>query len=116
MPFEENIKQWVLVDNTIKKLQTQMKQLKEQRSVISEVINEYIETNELTEAQINISDGRLKYHVTRVTQPLTLKYVKDCLAECILDQEKVNRIMDYLKNRREIREVVELKRYYNKQI
>jgi len=116
MPFEENVKQWVLIDNAIKNAQTQLKELKDKKNLVADAINEYIETNNLTSAQINISDGRLKYHVTRSTQPLTLKYIKDCLSDCIANGDKVETLMDYIKSSRETREVTELKRYYNKTV
>jgi hypothetical protein len=116
MSFEDNVKQWVLVDNAIRNAQTQLKGLREKKNLLSETINDYIETNELTNSQINISDGRLKYHVARNVQPLTLKFVKDCLLNCIVDEDKVEQLMDYMKSRRETREVTELKRYYNKTV
>ena len=116
MPFEENVKQWVLIDNTIKNMQAQLKQLKDKKNLVGDAINEYIETNSLTNAQINISDGRLKYHVARSTQPLTLKYIKDCLSACIASEDKVETLMDYIRSSRETREVTELKRYYNKTV
>ena len=116
MSFEESIKQWVLIDNSIKNLQTQLKQLKDKKNIVNETVNEYIEHNNLTNAQINISDGRLKYHVTRTMQPLTLKYIKDCLSACVANPDKVDTLMDYIKSSRETRETSELKRYYNKTI
>ena len=71
MNFEENIKQWVLLDNQIKIHADKVKELRELKQNHSEIILQHVETNSLSSATVQISDGRLKFTPTRQTTPLT---------------------------------------------
>lgn len=113
MSFEEDIKKWVTVDNQIKKLNEEAKTLREQRSNLTLSINTYVESNDLKHATVQISDGRLKFQSVKVTQPLTLKYVKECLNDCIGNEEQVSTIMSHIKSNRESKYVDEVKRFYS---
>jgi Family of unknown function (DUF5760) len=62
---------------------------------------------------VQISDGKLKFAQTRVTAPLTLKYVEKSLGEIIKNETQVKQIMDYLKQKRESKIVPEIKRFSN---
>ena len=47
-----------------------------------------------------------------ISVSLTLKYIKNCLTECISEEEQVNVLMQYIKENREYKFVGELKRNY----
>jgi ferritin len=112
MDFESNIKQWVSIDSTIKGLNEQLKQQRMERNNLGTNIYQYIETNNLHHAVIQISDGTLKFQQTKITQPLTLKFVKDCLNESLGDDSKVDEIMNYIKEQRDVRYTSDIKRSY----
>ena len=112
MSFEDNIRKWVMVDNQIKKLNEEAKELRGQRNELLKTINTEVEERNLKHSTIKISDGELKFNSLRVVQPLTLRFVKECLEECIQGEENVAKIMDYIKDRREIKYVDEIKRSY----
>ena len=111
--FEKNIQKWVAVDNQLKIINEKAKELREEKNDLLENINVYIETNKLSNASIDISDGKLKFAQSKVTQPLTLKFVETCLTNIINDSRQVTQIMKYIKDKREKKEVSEIKRYYN---
>lgn len=111
--FERNIQKWVAVDNQLKIVNEKAKDLRDEKNDLLEDINIYIETNKLSNASIDISDGKLKFAQSKVTQPLTLKFVENCLTNIINDQRQVTQIMKYIKDKREKKEVSEIKRYYN---
>tara|TARA_B100000214_G_scaffold171621_1_gene123327 strand:+ start:185 stop:532 length:348 start_codon:yes stop_codon:yes gene_type:complete len=111
--FERNIQKWVAVDNQLKIVNEKAKELRDEKNDLLEDINMYIETNKLTNASIDISDGKLKFAQSKVTQPLTLKFVENCLSNIINDQRQVTQIMKYIKDKREKKDVSEIKRYYN---
>ena len=111
--FERNIQKWVAVDNQLKIVNEKAKELRDEKNDLLEDINMYIETNKLNNASIDISDGKLKFAQSKVTQPLTLKFVENCLSNIINDQRQVTQIMKYIKDKREKKEVSEIKRYYN---
>jgi hypothetical protein len=112
MSFETNIQQWVSIDNQIKTLSDRMKELKEKKNILGENINEYVETNSLGNSVIQISDGQLKFTKNKETQPLTFKYLEKCLNEIINNEEQVKQILEYIKEKREVKYVSEIKRFY----
>jgi len=111
MSFPEQIKQWVAIDNQMKVLSERMKELRETKATLSEQINSYVETEELKE--VKISDGQLKFIKTKETQPLTFKYLETCLKEIISNEEQVEKIIDYVKSKREVKVVADIKRISN---
>lgn len=113
MSFEQQIQQWVAVDNQLKILTDKVKELRDQKNTISENINSHIENSELQNATVKISDGKLKFVQLKETQPLTFKYLETCLHEIIKSEEQVDKIMEYIKNKREVKYVNEIKRFYN---
>ena len=114
MNFETKIKEWVSIDNEIKKQNELTKRLREKKNDLNHEINEYIENNQLNNAVIQISDGSLKYNSVKSTQPLTFKFVRECLTNCIENEDTIEQLMNYIKEKREIKEHYELKRFYNK--
>jgi len=110
MSFEQNIQQWVSTDNQIKLLSDKIQQLREKKHELSENINSHIEKNNLKNATVQISDGRLKFISTKVASPLTFRYVEKSLGEVIKDQSQVKRLVEYLKTNRKFKIVPEIKR------
>ena len=111
--FEKNIQKWVAIDNQLKIVNERAKELRDEKNDLLEEINLYIETNKLNNASIDISDGKLKFTQSKITQPLTLKFVENCLSNIINDQRQVTQIMKYIKDKREKKEIPDIKRYYN---
>lgn len=112
MSFEQQVQQWVTIDNQMKLLSDKMKELREKKSELSEQLNEHVETNNLTNSSITLGDGQLKFVKVKETQPLTFKYLETCLGEIIKNEEQVKKIIEYVKNKREVKEVSEIKRLY----
>jgi predicted transcriptional regulator len=113
MSFEQNIQQWVVIDNQMKQLQDKLKELREKKNAISDNIETHIENNELTNTSVKLSDGQLKFVKVKETQPLTFKHLETCLGEIIKNEEQVKKIVEYIKNKREVKYVSEIKRLYN---
>jgi septal ring factor EnvC (AmiA/AmiB activator) len=113
MNFETNIQKWVSIDNQIKQLNDKVKQLKEEKNTLTENINNYVVSNNISNSTIQISDGQLRFVKTKETQPLTFKYLEKCLHEIIKNEEQVTKILEYIKNKREVSYNSEIKRLYN---
>ena len=60
MSFENNIKQWVAVDNQLKTLNDKMKTLRETRNALSGNITDYAKQNNLSNSTVNVGDEKLK--------------------------------------------------------
>jgi len=115
MSFEDSIKRWVLLDNQIKQINDKTKELKEQKNNIESNILSYIEKNNLNNATAKITGGSLKFVETKQTAPITLKFLHQCLSECIKNKEQVEYIVNYIKDKREIKYSKDIKRYYEKE-
>lgn len=111
--LEQNIQKWVTLDNRLKELSEQVKELRDERNGLEENIINYANKNNLSKAIINISDGKLKFVDTKTTQPISLSFLEKCLREIVSNEEQVNKIMDYIKQKRETKVTSEIKRYYN---
>jgi hypothetical protein len=112
MSFEQQIQQWVTIDNQMKIVGDKMKELRDKKNAISEQINTHIETTQFN-SSIKITDGQLKFVKVKETQQLTFKYLETCLSEIIKNEEQVKKIVEYIKNKREVKYVPEIKRLYN---
>jgi len=113
MSFENQIAQWVSIDNQLKIANEQIKTLRDKRNTLSENITQYAANNNLSNATVQISDGRLKFANTRVAEPLTFKYLEKTLGEVIKNESQVSLIMKHLKERRNIKTIQEIKRFSN---
>ena len=112
MSFENNIKSWVSVDNKIKILNEQIRELRGERNDYHDKIMTQVESSNLEQSIIQISDGTLKFATSKSTKPLTLKFIHACLSNVISNQDDVNNIMKYIKEQREVSSSKEIKRYY----
>ena len=110
--FQKNIQDWVALDNQIKTLNQETKDLRSQRNNLTNNIFTYAESNNLENAVIQISDGKLKFQNVKQTGPLTFKLVKEALDECIGNEEHVKAIIKVIKNKRETKYSYDIKRTY----
>jgi hypothetical protein len=113
MSFEQQVQQWVTIDNQMKLLNDRMKELRDKKNTLSENINAHIETSNLSNSSLKLSDGQLKFIKVKDTQQLTFKYLETCLHEIIKNEEQVSKIVEYVKNKREVKYVSEIKRLYS---
>ena len=60
--FKKNIKDWIHLDNELKLLNEQVKELRNKRNDIHNDIIRYVETNKLGNSTIELSDGLLKFY------------------------------------------------------
>ena len=109
--FEENIQKWVLLDNQLKILNEKIHEVRDKKSQLLDSITEYAEKNKLMDANIQISDGKLKFTKTRISEPLTFKYLEKSLSNIIRNEAQVKQIMEHIKTNREIKIVPEMKRF-----
>ena len=113
MSFEQHIQQWVSKDNQMKQLTDKIKELRDKKNTLNEAIFNHVDNSNLSNASIQISDGKIKFVKTKDTQVLTFKYLETCLHEIIKNEEQVNKIVEYIKNKRDVKYVPEIKRFYN---
>lgn len=111
MSFENQIQNWVSIDNQMRILNEKMKELRDKKNTIGENIIEYAKKNNLSKSTIQISDGKLKFTNIKVASPLTFKYLEKSLSEIIPNESQVKLILDHLKQNREFKMVEDIKRF-----
>jgi len=111
--FENQIKQWVQLDNQLKEMNDKVKEMREKRNTLEQNIMSYALSNNLSNSVVQIGDGRLKFANTRVPEPLTFRYLEKTLGEIIKNENQVKLIMEHIKQKREIKVVPEIKRFSN---
>lgn len=113
MSFENQIQQWVSIDNQLKQLNEKVKELRDKRNNLEDNITTYASENNLSNATVKISDGRLKFTNTKVQEPLTFKYLERTLGEVIKNESQVKLILEHLRQNRAVKIVPEIKRFSN---
>lgn len=112
LDFQNNIKKWVSIDNQIKYFNDKIKLLREEKNNLKDNIIQHVNTNNLNNSYININDSKLNFVEVKQTQPLTIKYVEECLSNIIPNQVNVERIIDYIKKMRKHKLSSDIKRTY----
>lgn len=112
--FVENVKRWASLEKQLKLVNEKAKELRTQKSELSESICQYMETHPISNNTIQLSDGNIRMCEKTEYSPLSFSYVEECLETLIPDKDHVEAIMDYLYEHRESRIINELKRAYNK--
>ncbi len=105
MSFEQEIDEWINIDIEIKRLSEYINNLKERKTIIQDKI--------ISNAKHKKSD-KIKYILTNTFQPLTFTYINKCLNEIIKKDDQVKQIINYIKQKREIKVIEDIKRIYNK--
>lgn len=113
MDFAENVKHWVASDNRLKKLQEEVKHEREKRNEFGQTILHQVKDNNLEHSIIQITDGNLKFQNKRITSSLNFRFLENCLNDCIGNEEQVKQIVKYVKSKREVIEVADIKRSYS---
>jgi uncharacterized coiled-coil DUF342 family protein len=111
MAFEQQIQQWVSLDNQIKLYNDKITELREKRNQLNEKIMSHVEENGLERATVQITGGKLRFVKNKVANPLSFKYVEKELSNIIKNSEQVNQIVNHLKEKREFKVVSEIKRF-----
>ena len=113
MDFNNQIQQWILIDNQLKNLNEKTKELREKRIVLIKDITKYASTNDLSEKILKIRDDKIKITQTKTSEPLTFKYIEKTLGEVIKNETQLKMIIEHLKQKRETKMVPEIKRFSN---
>jgi len=113
MNFEQQIQQWVSIDNQIRDYTEKIKKLRDDKIALTNNLNNYAKNNDLINSTIKINNGRLKFISTKMQTPLTFKYLEKSLSEIIKNENQVAQIVQYIKDKRECKIVPEIKRISN---
>jgi chromosomal replication initiation ATPase DnaA len=103
--YVDKVKKWVECDNIIIQHKEAMKDAQDQKRDLEESILKYVEDNKYDKLVINISDGHIKFGKRNITQPLSMKLLRNILQKYASQEESidVDNIMDFISENLEVK-------------
>ena len=96
----KTIKEWVRLDNDIRKLQKEEKQRKNDKKNISNILMEIMKKNEIDVFDIN--DGQICYSKKNIKKPITQKILMNVLSDYFKgDMLKATELNEFIRDNRE---------------
>ena len=124
MEIQDKIKKWVVLDNQQKKLNNQIKILRDEKNELTSSIINYFDLKNANYPTINISDGKLSFIETKQANLLSYKFLEKCLDEFfenfprnteISQSSNIqSQILEFIKSQRTYNITKNIKRVYNK--
>lgn len=113
LELDKYIQKWVAVDNQLQLLQEKTKIMREWKKKLTNKISEKLQEKGLENCILEIPDGELKLQEKKEYASLSFGYIEECLRELIPDEEQVYFVIDYLREHREMKNVVDIRRKKN---
>ena len=114
LSFEDRVRQWTLLDNKIRLTNSQIKEMRTTRDNLSKTVCEYMKQNGLDGRKIEIADSKIEVYEKKEYSSITMGYLEKRLAEIIPEEESIKYILQYLRDKRDIKKTIDLKRTFNK--
>ena len=112
MPFEDDIRKWATLDTQIAEMNSTIRSLRSEKSEVEDSILRHVEEKSLNNAIVKLSDSKLHFTDTKTTPPLTFKFLRTCLLDIVEDTAEVDEILAYIKNKRETKTTLSIKRCF----
>ena len=109
--FNKNIIEYCEIDNKIRSKSDEIKEMRIKKDSLESNVIEFIESNNLQDNIFNISsmDTKLKYVKSNTKESITYKFLESILLKYFNDSDKVNDILNFIKNNRNSSSKVSLK-------
>lgn len=106
------VKEYLELDNQIATLQKAVKERKDKKQKLSQLILSVMKKNDID--QMNMNNDRLVYTVSQCKTPLNKNYLNTVLSSYFNNNEKTTDVIDHILNNRKKVEKVRLKRVIDK--
>lgn len=112
--LQDNIKNWVKLDNELKQLNEKTKKIRIQKSaLLNKITNNNLMNSNLLNTQFNFSNEKLVFTKQRWTQPLTYNFLNNCLVDLLEDNDQVDYLINSIKDNRQQKYYIDIKRISN---
>jgi hypothetical protein len=108
--FVNDVQRWVVLDTQLKLANEKLKQMRESKNQLTSQICNYVDTKNMRDTKLEISDGNLRVYDRKEYSPITFTYIEACLDKIIPNKEHVAHIIKYLKDNRDITIVSDIRR------
>ena len=110
--FKEKVKQYLNLDDDIRKLEKVIREKKQTKQKLTETILTFM--NDYNIEDMTTGNGKLKRSVSYTKKPLNKETLKSKLGEYFKNYEKGEEIANYIIDKRDKEERVRLKRFIKK--
>ena len=112
--FVEDVQKWVALDSQLKIVNEKTRLMRESKNALTQRISEYVDANQLRDRKVEISDGSLRFCEKKEYAPLTYGYIQESLSKLIPNPEHVEKIIQHLKENREVKPSPDIRRTFKK--
>ena len=114
--FTNGMKQWIQMDMKIAELFKSIREIREKKKAVEEQLVNYMASNELTNTSIKLLNQKVSYTQETSYSSLSFKFLDSVLLEYFKnDQDKVDEIILFIRDRRSKKMSTGLKRKIPKQ-
>lgn len=111
--FVNSIKNWVTIDDKIRKLSEDIKNLKNDKKEYEKLVLD--ELDKMQEKVISISDGKIRKNITKSQAPLKKENIQKTIFDFTKDEKKTHDMIDDMMKSRQVVEKINLKRIKNRE-
>jgi hypothetical protein len=110
--FEQNMKKWAILDNKIRELSEQLKEMRGQKEETGSVLCQFMKSKGIDKKKIEIGDSVISIYEKNDYSSLTYGFLEKCLGEIIPEKDNVEYIIQYVKGKREVKKSNDLRRVF----
>ena len=108
--FYKDLKEFYSLEKKQNVINEQLNNIKTEKNKVKLKIINYMVEKDISNKNIKIGDENLKLLQVKQIQPLTFKFLKDCLEECISNEDQVDQLINFIKSKRSIKEYLDIKK------
>jgi hypothetical protein len=112
--FQDLVKEWIKIDDKIRETNNMLKEMKLERKQIEEFVLNFIEETD-KDMTINLNNGYMKRSVEHRKGPINKNLIYNTLLDIVKNEDKAEEMTFMILDRREVKEVINLKRVIPKQ-
>lgn len=110
--FKKNVKEWLLIDDDIMKLQNAIKERRVKKNELTPKIMDFMNNYQIND--LNTQNGKLKFTKTQHTKPLNKQFLMAKIADYFKDMNKGEKITNFILENRDKEERMNLRRVKEK--
>lgn len=109
--FVQDVKNWVALDDQLKHTRDLASQIRKKKEEVGQHIQKYMELNHLQDKDINLSDGKIKYYVSKTLGTVSRQHIENSLVLFFKgDYDRARAATEFIYNNREAKEKRAIKR------
>jgi Family of unknown function (DUF5760) len=108
--FIQMVKMYIDYDNQIHEGRQALKLIQDQKEKTEQFILHYMKSNKMEDKEFNLTDGKLKYAMSRSTAPISKNHIQERLQAYLKSKDQAQKATEYIFSDREVSFTPKLKR------